>query len=367
MIPLALCLLATTLAVAFEPTEQDFRDAILGTRTFTQEQLQAMDLNEDGRLDVSDIVNYMQSATLPTVNFASSEQWAYEDGGTIHVPVVTSRPYSGGVRFTLGGSAEPNEVLYDIDVSYLGDYPTVTANYSTPDRLVLFNNTTSESVSIVPISNQEYEGITTIELNLAPGMDYTVGAHSRHTIFLQDARSNTTADFLLVLSQEMPGISRDELGRVGFPPTLKSQTARLAITKGEGYDYSAVLRGADSFGFVDTELVHTACQLTSDTLHIEFSYIHESKSFVYDSPLRDSFDIDWDNPQTFPAHIGAGGTSPKQIQTKIKMAISDFIFPAQETPETFFSGTFELTVSGGLDSGKTHRVEGTLTTTLLAR
>ncbi len=54
---LTLFLFLPPLLYAAEVTEQDLRDAITGKRTFTQEELNAMDLNMDGQVDVADLVS----------------------------------------------------------------------------------------------------------------------------------------------------------------------------------------------------------------------------------------------------------------------------------------------------------------------
>ena len=66
VLAVALLLCLAVLARA-EVTEQDIRDAILGTKTFSQEELGAMDEkgNKDGQVDVADLVKVRLGAEGP--------------------------------------------------------------------------------------------------------------------------------------------------------------------------------------------------------------------------------------------------------------------------------------------------------------
>ncbi len=64
----------TPFVLAQVVTEQDLRDAILKNGgNFSEEQLKEMDQNNDGKLDVSDIVNLLKSTSpsTPISNFES--------------------------------------------------------------------------------------------------------------------------------------------------------------------------------------------------------------------------------------------------------------------------------------------------------
>ena len=104
---LFLCLFsyAAFLAAAFEPSEQDIRDAILGTKTFTQDQLRAMDLNTDGKVDVADLVYKVSDGEPMLVSFKESMSTAYESEGVVSIPLVYTAGFTGSVSYVVSGSA----------------------------------------------------------------------------------------------------------------------------------------------------------------------------------------------------------------------------------------------------------------------
>jgi len=53
-------------------TEQDIKDAVLGRKTFTDTELQAMDLNGDGKVDVADAVMLLKIPDDEEIRFAGT-------------------------------------------------------------------------------------------------------------------------------------------------------------------------------------------------------------------------------------------------------------------------------------------------------
>ena len=118
---LTLLLFLPPLLYAAEVTEQDLRDAITGRRTFTQEELNAMDEkgNGDGQVDVADLVSFLASDEGKTaVFFELEESEALETAGTVGVKIFFARPYTGDVHF---------HVLYD-------EYDALAENPSNPEK-----------------------------------------------------------------------------------------------------------------------------------------------------------------------------------------------------------------------------------------
>lgn len=102
---LALFYIGFSVAHSADVTEQDIRDAILGARTFTQDQLNDMDLNTDGKVDVADVVKFLASDTGKTAVFFETEaSSALETAGTVNLKIFFSRPYTGDLHF---------QILYD--------------------------------------------------------------------------------------------------------------------------------------------------------------------------------------------------------------------------------------------------------------
>lgn len=93
-------------------TETDMRAAILGTQTFTAQQIAAMDLNNDGKVDVADLIRIRlgvdQSATLLGDHIGVM----YRDGGKI---IDKATGVSGGIPLRLTITSETPSLAGVID------------------------------------------------------------------------------------------------------------------------------------------------------------------------------------------------------------------------------------------------------------
>lgn len=89
------------------PTEENYIKAILERIVLTSEDIAAIDQNDDGIIDVRDLVLYYQQNTtaLPFVLFDSSQTVAIGDGGLLEIPVSFSKSFSGTLRYQISGPA----------------------------------------------------------------------------------------------------------------------------------------------------------------------------------------------------------------------------------------------------------------------
>jgi hypothetical protein len=88
-------------------TEQNIRDAVLGHKTFTSGQLSDMDLNQDGQVDVADLVCLVttQSPGTPVASFDQVSSTVREGGSAAGIQVNFSSRFVGDLTYTIDGSA----------------------------------------------------------------------------------------------------------------------------------------------------------------------------------------------------------------------------------------------------------------------
>ncbi len=156
-----------------QASEQDILDAILGVGTFSDTELQEMDLNGDGVVDVGDMVHFTQ----PVAYFDTNTIAVSESDGLVNIPVSFSRNYDGVLTFELGGTATEGE-----------DYAEITEEITVVD-----DDTAVISVSL--IQDSDLEGTETLLLTLHGGADgqgaILIGIPSVVTIDISDGDSDT--------------------------------------------------------------------------------------------------------------------------------------------------------------------------------
>lgn len=88
-------------------TEENLRNAILEKNIgeFTSVELEEMDLNKDGVLDVADVIYYLKTEEIerPIITFDVRQTEAYEGAGDIEVQMSLSMAYSGQVKYRENG------------------------------------------------------------------------------------------------------------------------------------------------------------------------------------------------------------------------------------------------------------------------
>jgi len=319
-----------------EVTEQDILDAILGKRTFPEAQLQEMDLNGDGKVDVADAV-YFQ---LSIASFATAASEADENTGTHDVVVNFNKPFSGILRYTIGGTATQGE-----------DYSALSGTVDIDGSSV--------SIPIPVASDTVYEGSETIVLSLLPGENYLLGEERSHILTLRDNPSASSANYLFILSSETLGVEGDTASREGFPPTLFSRTASVNITFSHSSVLDAALNVPKSIGFSDSvtgsnSIPAATVSYGSGTLELVFEYETQSESFV-STPSATNFD---------PAAPSFGDETKKTLVSSLTLTVNEFDILSEKFTDKFLEGTFSLRMSGVLNEGTSQFFNGRLSGTM---
>ena len=222
VVGLFLCLLFLSIGAMAqdEPTLENIRDAILGAQTFTQDELNGMDIDGNGLVDVSDMISLLN----PEFMFKGSTSLIEEGSETtavIYLPTI----YSGTVNYTIEGSAVNGQ-----------DYVSLNGFRSI--------NGSSVSIPIETIDDTDQEGMETIIitidtvegnwLELGPVLQYVVTIQDNDTLWKgKMSTQNMVVGFDLVLLQEDSSytavVNSDGLGIIpaGEWPATAEVTASL--------------------------------------------------------------------------------------------------------------------------------------------
>lgn len=95
-------------------TEENLRDAILekDLNRFSSMDLELMDLNHDGCLDVADLIYYLKTEQieLPIITFDSRQTETYEGAGEVLIQITFSMTYVGRIKYRENGEDHYTEV-----------------------------------------------------------------------------------------------------------------------------------------------------------------------------------------------------------------------------------------------------------------
>jgi len=96
-------------------TEQNIRDAVLGHKTFVSGQLSDMDLNQDGKVDVADLVCLvnLQAPGTPVASFDQVSSTIREGDSAAGIRLNFSSHFVGDLKYTVSGTAT-NGQDYDL-------------------------------------------------------------------------------------------------------------------------------------------------------------------------------------------------------------------------------------------------------------
>ena len=324
-----------TIAQSDSVTEQEIRDAVLDK---IDEDLDTMDLNEDGKVDVADAVHFRHLYYI--ADFAEAESEIDETAGTCNVVVNFTQPVTGTVKYTVGGIATEDE------------------DYSALPGSVDVNGSTA-TIQVAIISDTIFEGDETIQLSLLPSEDYMLGTERTHTITLKDNPFESSMDYICILSSETLGVEGGTTSQQGFPPTLFSRTASINITFSQNSVLDAVLNVAKSIGISDTvisadTIPSTSVSYSSGTLEMVFEYNTQSEGFVSDSSITH---FNPDNPSL-------GNQTKKTLTTTLTLRVDDFDISSDKFTDKYLRGTFSLNMSGVLNEGTVPFFQGALVATM---
>ncbi|MFH2124147.1 MAG: hypothetical protein ABIJ50_11785 [Pseudomonadota bacterium] len=150
-------------------TEDNLRQAVLEQGSdFTADDLQAMDLNDDGHLDAADLIIYVQDNNLPqAVTFTSLESKINEGDSTLSIEVEYTKDYSGSLHYVVSGTTTSGE-----------DFTPLSGTLPVDNRL--------EQITIQLTDDFNLEDAETIILTLIPDAGYNIGQSQQHIVYIED-------------------------------------------------------------------------------------------------------------------------------------------------------------------------------------
>jgi len=264
-------------------SEVTLRDVILGREDVSDAEMQMLDVNGDGQLDVADLIAFLKaSGETPKASFELSVSETTEGDGIALAVVQFSRAFTGTLNYSVNGSSSA----------------TAGADYTTPTGQVTVQGT-SVGIPIPVLDDLEMEGVETIVLHLEEGTGYELGAPSEHTLYIDEndvawqgimIRDYASRGFTLEIRRDgatTEGVLRgDDTGIIPIPdppdagwpvqsieitestfsahiesiPVPETYTARLATTFTRSIDLVAVT-SEDQPTLLDTE-THTTGEFT---------------------------------------------------------------------------------------------------------
>ena len=196
-----LCLAAAVLAFAYrEPilaqadtadllSETTIRDAIIGRVDLSEFEREQLDFNEDGQLDVADLVVFLRDIELiPKAAFESYTSRTTEGSETASVTVSFSRAFTGTLHYSLGTVTTATEGV---------DFVSLSGAVSV--------NGTSADISVPLVDDLDLEAMETVELVLEEGTGYEIGTRSNHTLYIDE--NDSTWHGTMALQQRAMGFA----------------------------------------------------------------------------------------------------------------------------------------------------------------
>lgn len=168
------------MANTFTATKQNVIDAVLGRKTFTNEELQEMDVNKDKKVDVADLVKL----GIAAADFAEGTSEVWEGDGTVNVVVNFSQKYTGVLKYLVGGTA-----VSGADYQALNGSVNVEGQSSAIIPITIIDdNILDETLS--EADNKQHIRVETIILTLYyednAGLGYVPGSKTQHTVYIHD-------------------------------------------------------------------------------------------------------------------------------------------------------------------------------------
>ena len=169
-------------------TESNLIDAILERETFLPIELNALDLNRDGVVDIADLTFHaiVNSNFVPSVSFGASVTKTFEGPTVVSIEVVSTEPFDADqeIQFSLSGTAK-----YGTKASG-GDYTVAGYDAGTEMGIVTIpagSDSTVISVTLYDDADLD-EGTEYVSFMLkGGGVDtYFLGARQLHGLYIDD-------------------------------------------------------------------------------------------------------------------------------------------------------------------------------------
>ncbi len=170
-------------------SETTIRDAIIGRVDLSEFEREQLDFNQDGQLDVADLVMFLkQIEPIPKAAFESYTSRTTEGSETAAVTAFFSRAFTGTLNYSLGTVTTATE---GTDFASLGGTVSV--------------NGTSVDISITLVDDLDLEAMETVELVLEEGTGYEIGTRSNHTLYIDE--NDSTWHGTMALQQRAMGFA----------------------------------------------------------------------------------------------------------------------------------------------------------------
>ncbi|MCP4160800.1 MAG: hypothetical protein GY760_12070 [Deltaproteobacteria bacterium] len=219
---------SSTIVFASVITKDNIKDAILGSKVFTETELKEMDLNKDGKVDVADLIKFFH----PSVNFETSVTTVYEgDDKPILLNLTIPHKYTGAIEYSISGTASNGTDFTKLSTSVIGK-ETETG--------------TSFQIEVNIKDDAEFENIETIVLTIKNGGDYKAGSNNTHIIYIKENDSKwygtLNADRLLIGFQmnlsEMDGVFVGKVISDGTEGLPKGEWPATITTSADSFNVS---------------------------------------------------------------------------------------------------------------------------------
>jgi hypothetical protein len=334
-----LMVLCWSLALAAPVTQTDIQDSILKKRQFTSPELVDQDLNSDGIVDVADLV-FINKQLPPSVSFTLNKSQVNEDSGSQFINLEFSEIVSNVVlNYSLGGTATQDQ-----------DYQDHT------NGSVVVNGSTA-SIEISPVVDTVYEGGETVQLSILPSESFLLGTNRVHTVTLGESSAETSADYLFVLSRDLPG----GIGYISSAKGLLARAANISIALSGSTVLSAYINESKSKGFYDSDpgsdiIIANSVSYQNNKITLTFEYQSTSDSYSTSPSLSNLLF----NPEADKA-LPTIPVQEKRILTNfLTIEVDNFDITVDKFNNKQLVGTFKLNIEGVLKQRSATQVSGVI-------
>ncbi|MCC6695983.1 MAG: hypothetical protein IT365_10180 [Candidatus Hydrogenedentes bacterium] len=147
-------------------TEENMRDAIQGRETFSDQEQDLLDINNDGKIDVADMVTLLKDINTPVALFSAPATVVREGDGTVNIEITMTKQFTGTLDVAVSGTAASG------------------ADFTLGAQSITVNGITA-TLPLNITDDTEVEPIEFIDITLLTGQGY-VPAGGVHSVRLRD-------------------------------------------------------------------------------------------------------------------------------------------------------------------------------------
>ena len=151
-------------------TEENLRDSILGRNSLSESDAEAMDMNEDGRLDAGDLVYFLRNqGAIPKASFETTMVKTHEGESDVILKILFTSAFMGTVNY----------VVDNTSLATGGEDFTVLAGSAAVNGF-------EAEIPIRILDDLTVENTESIEIRILAGTGYVVGTPSDCTVYIED-------------------------------------------------------------------------------------------------------------------------------------------------------------------------------------